>query len=123
MKIKPVLVASIGLNLFLLGVEAYLVRENLGDLSSLPPLIVCVPPAELGVAVEPGDAEASPVVELSQGYTVATIESAAFRDYVSHLRSLGCPEDTIRNVIATDVSEMFRSRIKSKAYTANRFGP
>ena len=123
MSIKKVLLASLSLNVFLLGVEVYLVRENLGDMRSLPPLLVCIPPAEPGLAVKPGDAEASPAVELSQDYTVATIESAAFRDYVSHLRNLGCPDDTIRTVIATDVSEMFRSRVRNRAYTANRFEP
>ena len=123
MNMRRLLAASLGLNVFWLGLEAYLVRRDLGDLSSLPPLVVCFPAAESDPAIEAGDTAASPEAEPGLAYAIATIESPEFRDYVAHLRSLGCPDETIRQVIATDVSEYFRGRVKGKAYTASRFGP
>jgi hypothetical protein len=122
MNIKQLLAASIGLNVFLLGVEAYLVKQNLGDLTTLPPLVVCIPAAELDPIGEPGTGAASGL-KPSPTYTVGRIESPEFRNYVAHLRSLGCPDETIRELIVTDVSDLFRNRIKGKAYTASRFGP
>ena len=122
MNMKRLLAASLGLNVFLLGVETYLVRKDLGDLSSPPPLVVCLPPAQLDPATEAGGGAASLKMEPSPAYTVATIESPYFRNYIAHLRSLGCPDETIRNIIATDVSETFRNRLKTQAFTATRFG-
>jgi len=121
MNMKCLLAGSLGLNVLFLGVEAYLVRKDPGDLSSLPPLVVCVPPGEVDPVGELGTGDAAPKFEPSPSYAIATIESADFEKYVAHLRSLGCPNETIRNIIVTDVNEAFRHRLKNQDYTASRF--
>ena len=123
MRIQRLLAASLGLNLLLVGAGVYLVREDLGDLSTLPPLVVCFPSAESHLAGELGAEDASLGTGPRVSYTAGTIESADFRKYVAHLRGLGCPDDTIRDVIMADVSEMFRGRVNGKAYTANQIAP
>jgi hypothetical protein len=38
------------------------------------------------------------------------VESTDYRDYVRNLRSIGCPEETIRDIVAADVAKLFRQR-------------
>ena len=49
MSIKKLLLASLGFNVFLLGVEVYVLRAHLGDTGYLPPLVVCIPAADQAV--------------------------------------------------------------------------
>lgn len=38
------------------------------------------------------------------------VESEDYRQYIANLRSIGCPEKTIRDIILADVKELFASR-------------
>lgn len=38
------------------------------------------------------------------------VESADYRKYVANLRAIGCPEETIRDIITADVSKLFEAR-------------
>ena len=48
------------------------------------------------------------------------VESADYRAYIANLRAIGCPEETIRDIILADVNKLFAERGRTKAGT-NRF--
>jgi hypothetical protein len=121
MNTKALLTISLGLNVITLGVLAYLVRLDADDLRTQPPLVFCF--SSPGDPAEEPDASAVSVEEPFERFTTGRLESAAFKQYVTHLRRLGCPNDTIRFIIMTDVSEMFRKRVREQAYTANHIAP
>lgn len=39
------------------------------------------------------------------------VESADYREYIANLRSIGCPEETVRDIIIADVNKLYASRI------------
>jgi hypothetical protein len=39
-----------------------------------------------------------------------TVESENYRDYVANLRAIGCPEQTVRDIIVADVNALFTAR-------------
>jgi hypothetical protein len=49
-----------------------------------------------------------------------TVESADYKQYITNLRSIGCPEETIRDIIIADVNKLFEGRKQGFAST-NRF--
>ncbi len=120
MNIKTVLAVSLTANVLLLAAEAYLLHGGLGDDKDLPPLVVCIP--------EPDQAEgsaddATAVRRASVTFDLGRLESPDYKEYIAHLRSLGCPDDTIRGILIADLSDLFRGRNQGHVYTANRFGP
>jgi|GEM_PF-247607 len=40
------------------------------------------------------------------------VESDDYRDYIANLRSIGCPEETIRDIIKADVDKLYKSKSK-----------
>jgi hypothetical protein len=47
----------------------------------------------------------------SQALDWRQIESADYRTYIANLRSVGCPESTIRDIITADVNKLYRERV------------
>src|SRR5215510_15089950 len=43
-------------------------------------------------------------------FTWSQIESADYRTYITNLRSIGCPEQTIRDIIVADVQGLYAPR-------------
>lgn len=39
-----------------------------------------------------------------------TVESADFKEYIRNLRAIGCPEETVRDIIIADVNKLFAAR-------------
>ena len=51
-------------------------------------------------------------VELStNAFHWGTVESPDYREYIAKLRAIGCPEETIRDIIIADVNKLFASRV------------
>jgi len=50
-----------------------------------------------------------------------TVESTDYRAYIANLRAIGCPEETIRDIIRADVNKLFESRARSQSPGTNRF--
>jgi hypothetical protein len=48
----------------------------------------------------------------------AQVESADYLTYITNLRRIGCPEETIRDIIVADVSKLFAPRYAALAGTA-----
>ena len=113
MNMKRLLAVLLGLNVLLLGVVVYLLRANLRDGGYLPPLVVCIPAVDqAGDSLD--DATASRRASLAFDY--GRLESPDFKDYIDHLRSLGCPDETIRGILIADMSDLFRGRTQRHAY-------
>jgi hypothetical protein len=50
------------------------------------------------------------------------VESEDYRQYIANLRSIGCPEETIRDIITADVNKLFEARRKElRAASTNKF--
>ena len=49
-----------------------------------------------------------------------TVESEDYPKYIANLRSVGCPEKTIRDVIIADISELYRQRYRELFSPTNR---
>lgn len=66
----------------------------------------------------PGPAPAAPVaaasnvVEVLEDFHWSQLESADYRIYLSNLRAIGCPEQTVRDLITADVDDFFAGRVK-----------
>lgn len=51
-----------------------------------------------------------------------SVESEDYRNYIANLRDIGCPEETIRDIITADVNKLFEERRKGlPAVRTNRF--
>jgi hypothetical protein len=108
---KGVLVLSLLMNFALLGAVTYLVKQR-------------QPVGETPVAAERQTDTVSHAVAGKTLTTVVTnevvrkidwrvVESEDYRKYIANLRSIGCPEETIRDIIIADVNKLFESRFKA----------
>lgn len=67
-------------------------------------------PAGTGSApADPSLATAAP----DTSHTWETVESEDYRKYIDNLRSIGCPEETIHDIIRADVNKLFDARKKA----------
>jgi hypothetical protein len=60
------------------------------------------------------------VVVRRQNFTWDEIESADFPTYIASLRSIGCPEATIRDIIVADVNQLFARRRATEVVSAEQ---
>ncbi len=49
------------------------------------------------------------------------VESADYKNYIANLRAIGCPEETIRDIIVADVNKLFEAREKALAGPEQKF--
>lgn len=62
----------------------------------------------------PGAAAQLKVVYKTNQFHWSQIESADYRQYIANLRSVGCPEQTIRDLVLTDVMRLY-AQMRGKA--------
>ena len=117
MNTKRLLIASLVLNALLVGAEAYLLTQDADDLRYRPPLVLCINHAR-PVTVEQTAPAAQLVTNALRSLNWRRVESEDYAQYVARLRSLGCPEQTICEIVTADVNEMFRRRSKPEVYSA-----
>jgi hypothetical protein len=53
------------------------------------------------------------VVETTEPFHWAQLESADYLIYLANLRGIGCPEATVRDIVIADVNELFNARVKA----------
>jgi hypothetical protein len=41
----------------------------------------------------------------------STVESEDYREYIANLRAIGCPEETVRDIIIADINKLYASKI------------
>lgn len=98
MRSRTWFIISLGLNVLLLG--AWLLARHTFAKQPDP-----------AVVVTPGDTlYRTNVVVRRQNFTWEEVESADYVTYIKNLRSIGCPEKTIRDIIVADVNELYAHR-------------
>lgn len=50
-----------------------------------------------------------------------SVESADYKEYITNLRSIGCPEDTIRDIILADVNKLYDEKKKQVRGTPKKY--
>lgn len=113
MKPKAVLVVFIVLNIALVGAVVYLAgnRSRREQVSSSEDTHIAAAPKS-----ESRSAETSLTVitnQSGQSFDWRVVESEDYRKYIANLRAVGCPEETIRDIIIADVNKLFEDRRKN----------
>lgn len=105
-ELKTQLALSLFLNCALAGALCYLLlservksEARSGDFPGIQPAAPFLPRPE----PPPG------------AFSWAQIESADYRTYIANLRAIGCPEQTIRDIISADVHELYAAKIQNRA--------
>jgi len=116
---KPLLAISVILNLALLGAIGWLIK-------GLPtPATKGSESLQTNAAVQRNqDRSAAIPVEPSkpaQSFGWQMVESADYKKYIANLRAIGCPEETIRDIIIADVNKLFTSRKRALTLSTNKF--
>jgi hypothetical protein len=109
MKLKIILIISIGLNVAL-GM-GYLAKGK-KTASEVAPDANAGTNTALHLA---GKKVVTQVVtnELVRKFDWQLVESEDYKKYIANLRSIGCPEETIRDIIIADVNKLYESRYKA----------
>src|SRR5579871_2618058 len=50
------------------------------------------------------------VVARKQSFNWSEVESPDYRLYIGHLREIGCPEQTIRDIVIADVNKLYQRK-------------
>ncbi len=58
---------------------------------------------------------------LAQKFDWNAVESADYKQYIANLRSIGCPEETIRDIITADVTKLYDAKRKALAGPKKKF--
>lgn len=94
-------------NLVLVGCLIYVIAQRTRLISQHPDPAAGVSDAPAVQAATSVSSE--PIVE-SKPFSWSQVESPDYRIYVANLRGIGCPEQTIRDIITTDVRSAFGPR-------------
>ncbi len=106
MSSRNLLIGSIGLNAILGVTAVYLVTK---PAPSAPAPVETAPVKVVKQRVEVTTVETNTVVKQINWQVV---ESADYKKYIANLRSIGCPEETIQDIIKADVDKLFAARRK-----------
>ena len=120
MNARVLLILSLCANLALAG---YLVYQGRGKASP-----TTEPSSEKKTAARPPAQSAAKTDGKSVTVTVPAtaldwriVESEDYKKYIANLRAIGCPEETIRDIITADVNKLFEQRKRQVTGTTNRF--
>ena len=109
MKLRAWIILSLALNALLAGGVLWRsshrdIKLRSADDGSIPRRTVRV-----GYVTNEGGAER---IEVKASFNWSEVESADYRVYVANLREIGCPEETIHNIIEADLDELFVGKVK-----------
>jgi hypothetical protein len=78
-------------------------------------------PATNAVSLAPG-VRVVTITNLATTLDWRAVESADYKQYIANLRAIGCPEETIRDIITADVNKLFEDRKRAlRSTNTNRF--
>src|SRR5688572_17307290 len=109
MKLRLILIISVCVNLALAG--AYVMTKR----STKPVSMAGVGSAE--PATKPTKVDRARrsletiVVDGTNSFRWTSVESDDYREYIANLRAIGCPEETIRDIIIADVNKLYAGRM------------
>ena len=58
---------------------------------------------------------------IAQKFDWNSVESDDYKKYIANLRSIGCPEETIRDIITADVNKLYDAKRKALAGPKKKF--
>jgi len=107
MNIKAILVISLFSNLLLAG---YALRPQ----PSAPPVAdpQAAKPTATAPAPVPKMEKLTVTNTVTKKITWEMVESGDYKEYIANLRSIGCPEETIRDIIIADVNKLYDRKKK-----------
>jgi len=120
MNARRLLPISLVLNICLLVAAGWLaIREPTRTASSARPQPQPAPTASTPAPV-PAPLQAQPAKAV-QSFDWRLVESEDYKKYIANLRSIGCPEETIRDIISADVKKLFDARKRTLNASTNKF--
>jgi hypothetical protein len=124
MNSRRLLVLSLILNLALLAAVARWSLNRSGPAKAAPAAgehsTEAATPKSPAAAAAPETASLEPA-KPAQSFDWRMVESADYKKYIANLRSIGCPEETIRDIIIADVNKLFASRKRAINVNTNKF--
>ena len=122
MKAKPLVTASLMLNLVLAATVMWLTRSKSAGSADAQP--ASAPPTATKAESATPEA-AAPLVAPTQSFDWRMVESEDYKKYIANLRGIECPEPTIRAIIIADVDKLYAPRMASlrTAIQAIRYSP
>lgn len=118
MKLRLIIIVSVCLNVALAG--AYWVGKRSAPKARSEPTATST-----AAPVLKGDRERRVQLAGAPGATNdfrwGSVESDDYREYIKNLREIGCPEETIRDIIIADVNKLFAGRIAALYPSAREF--
>ncbi len=114
---RTTLIVSLCLNAILISLLAYASRFSSPAPSPLPE-------PKTAPRQEINTKPAKPTAEVAAPSQIVrldwrSVESPDFKDYILKLRSIDCPEETIRDIIIADVNKLFATRWKNSMAPTN----
>ena len=120
MNARVLLILSLCANLALAG---YLVYQGRGKASATtsPSPEVKTAAASAAKSDAKTDGKSVTITVPSTALDWRIVESEDYKKYIANLRAIGCPEETIRDIIVADVNKLFEQRKREVTGTTNRF--
>src|SRR5690606_19962469 len=99
---------QLGLMLIVLNsaIWLFLFRERTGATVAAPEPA----PAETAPAARPKPVP--PIVIRTNAFDWVQLESEDYRTYIDRLRSIGCPEETIRDIVIADLEKLMAPEVR-----------
>ena len=101
MSAKKIAVISIGVNVLLLGIVAQLLKKP------PPPAVIVL---DTNAPVKFVEKRVETPVKPPERFDWRKVESEDYRQDIANVRSVGCPEQTVRDIIIADVNALFEAR-------------
>lgn len=120
MNAKPILLLSVVANLVLGGVLLKTVIYRKALVEEAPAVARAATASTPVPAASVETASAAPAATGPQ-FDWRMVESEDYRKYIANLRSIGCPEETIRDIIVADVNKLYESKRKALAGPKKKF--
>lgn len=111
MKLSKSTTSLLLLNLVWMGAVAYLVKKLADTEKAAAP----VPTAPAIIPAPPAVEKRIVTVTRTNDFHWSQLESEDYRTYIERLRSIGCPEQTIRDIIIADVDKLLAPRLRAAA--------
>src|SRR5262245_24297105 len=109
MRWRVIAFVSLGVNVVLLAAWLITLSRHKGTLSNVPGA-----PGQISSQIKTN------VVVRRQFFAWQQLESPDYTTYISNLRDIGCPEQTIRDIIIADVNAMYTRRRSTEVFTADQ---
>ena len=123
MNAKPVLVLSLVGNLALAAALVVTFKSKPASLVAGGTASAPAHPKDTATAAQK-TSEATPnptPAAAGQHFDWRLVESEDYKKYIANLRSIGCPEETIRDIIVADVNKLYESKRKELAGPTKKF--